>query len=199
MNTAQRKRPAAAPASTARTAVPPFRYQEPFPVGKDSTDYYLLTTDYVSVAHFNGREMLVVKPEGLTAMANAAFRDVAFLLRPEHQRQVAAILADPDASDNDKYVALTFLRNAEVSAKGLLPFCQDTGTAIITGKKGQQVWTGGGDEEALSWGVYKTYTEENLRYSQNVPLTMYDEKNTGCNLPAQVDLYAVAGAEYTFL
>jgi fumarate hydratase class I len=180
-------------------AIPAFTYQPPFPTGKDTTEYYLLTKDYVSVANFNGKEMLMVQPEGLTAMANAAFRDVAFLLRPEHQRQVAAILADPEASENDKYVALTFLRNAEVSAKGLLPFCQDTGTAIIVGKKGQQVWTGGGDEAALSLGVYKTYTEENLRYSQNVPLTMYDEKNTGCNLPAQIDLYAVEGAEYRFL
>ncbi|MDR3133332.1 MAG: fumarate hydratase [Prevotellaceae bacterium] len=178
---------------------PAFKYQPPFPLGKDATGYYLLTKDHVSVAEFEGKEILKVAPEGLTAMANAAFRDVAFLLRPEHQRQVAAILADPEASENDKYVALTFLRNAEVSAKGQLPFCQDTGTAIIVGKKGQQVWTGGGDEEALSLGVYKTYTEENLRYSQNVPLTMYDEKNTGCNLPAQIDLYAVEGAEYKFL
>jgi fumarate hydratase class I len=178
---------------------PAFTYQPPFPTGNDTTEYYLLTKDHVSVTNFNGREMLLVQPEGLTAMAAAAFRDVSFLLRPEHQRQVAAILADPEASENDRYVALTFLRNAEVSAKGLLPFCQDTGTAIIMGKKGQQVWTGGGDEAALSLGVYKTYTEENLRYSQNVPLTMYDEKNTGCNLPAQIDLYAVEGAEYRFL
>ncbi|MDR3184747.1 MAG: fumarate hydratase, partial [Prevotellaceae bacterium] len=180
-------------------ATPAFKYQPPFPTGNDTTEYYLLTKDYVSVANFNGTAMLVVQPEGLTAMANAAFRDVAFLLRPEHQRQVAAILADPAASENDKYVALTFLRNAEVSAKGVLPFCQDTGTAIIVGKKGQQVWTGGGDEAALSLGVYNTYTGENLRYSQNVPLTMYNEKNTGCNLPAQIDLYATEGAEYKFL
>lgn len=180
-------------------ATPPFKYQEPFPMGKDTTEYYLLTKDYVSVSEFEGKEILKVEAEGLTAMANAAFRDVAFLLRPEHQQQVANILSDPEASDNDKYVALTFLRNAEVSAKGKLPFCQDTGTAIIMGKKGQQVWTDGQDEEALSKGVYKTYTEENLRYSQNVPLNMYDEKNTGCNLPAQIDLYAVQGAEYKFL
>lgn len=180
-------------------ATPPFKYQEPFPMGKDTTEYYLLTKDYVSVSEFEGKEILKVEEEGLTALANAAFRDVAFMLRPEHQKQVAKILSDPEASENDKYVALTFLRNAEVSAKGKLPFCQDTGTAIIMGKKGQQVWTDGNDEEALSKGVYKTYTEENLRYSQNVPLNMYDEKNTGCNLPAQIDLYAIQGAEYKFL
>lgn len=180
-------------------ATPPFKYQAPFPTGKDTTEYYLLTKDYVSTSEFEGKEMLKVEAEGLTALANAAFRDVAFLLRPEHQEQVAKILSDPEASENDKFVALTFLRNAEVSAKGQLPFCQDTGTAIIVGKKGQQVWTGGGDEEALSKGVYKTYTEENLRYSQNVPLDMYKEINTGCNLPAQIDLYAVEGEEYKFL
>ena len=180
-------------------ATPPFKYQAPFPTGKDTTEYYLLTKDYVSVSEFEGKEILKVEAEGLTQMANAAFRDVSFLLRPEHQKQVAKILSDPEASENDKYVALTFLRNAEVSAKGKLPFCQDTGTAIIVGKKGQQVWTEGCDEEALSKGVYKTYTEENLRYSQNVPLDMYNEKNTGCNLPAQIDLYAVLGAEYKFL
>ncbi len=180
-------------------ATPPFKYQESFPMGPDTTEYYLLTKDYVSVSEFEGKEILKIDPEGLTAMANAAFRDVSFLLRPEHQQMVSKILDDAQASENDKYVALTFLRNAEVSAKGKLPFCQDTGTAIIMGKKGQQVWTDGNDEEALSKGVYKTYTEENLRYSQNVALDMYNEKNTGCNLPAQIDLYATRGAEYKFL
>src|SRR5574344_1797007 len=180
-------------------ATPPFKYQAPFPTGKDTTEYYLLTKDYVSVSEFEGKEILKVEAEGLTAMANAAFRDVNFLLRRAHNEQVAKILSDPEASENDKYVALTFLRNAEVSAKGKLPFCQDTGTAIIVGKKGQQVWTEGCDEEALSKGVYKTYTEENLRYSQNVALDMYKEINTGCNLPAQIDLYAVEGNEYKFL
>jgi fumarate hydratase class I len=121
------------------------------------------------------------------------------LLRPEHQQQVAKILDDPEASENDKFVALTFLRNAEIAAKGILPFCQDTGTAIIIGKKGQQIWTGGNDEEALSHGVYNTFVNENLRYSQNAPLNMYDEVNTGCNLPAHIDLYAVQGNEYKFL
>lgn len=180
-------------------ATPPFKYQEPFPMGKDTTAYYLLTKEHVSVAEFEGKEILKVEAEGLTQLAKTCFHDVSFYLRPEHQAQVAKILSDPEASDNDKFVALTFLRNAEVSAKGQLPFCQDTGTAIIVGKKGQQVWTGSNDAEALSKGVYETYTEDNLRYSQNVPLDMYTEKNTGCNLPAQIDLYATEGMEYKFL
>ena len=180
-------------------ATPPFKYQNMFPLGQDHTEYYLLTKEGVSTAVFEGKEMLKVESEALTRLANACFRDCAFFLRPEHQKQVAAILEDPEASENDKYVALTMLRNAEVSAKGVLPFCQDTGTATIIAKKGQQVWTGGGDEEALSKGVYKTYTEENLRYSQNAPLDMYTEKNTGCNLPAQIDIQAVDGNEYKFL
>jgi len=177
----------------------PFHYQEPFPMGKDTTEYYLLTKDHVSVSEFEGKEILKVEAEGLTKLSNAAMRDVSFLLRPEHQAQVASILNDPEASENDKYVALTMLRNAEVAAKGVLPFCQDTGTAIIMGKKGQQVFTTGNDDEALSLGVYKTYTEENLRYSQNAPIDMYKEVNTGCNLPAQIDLYATQGMEYKFL
>ncbi len=180
-------------------ATPPFKYQAPFPMGKDDTEYYLLTKEHVSVSEFEGKEILKVEAEGLTKLANAAFRDASFLLRTEHQEQVAKILSDPEASENDKFVALTFLRNSEVSAKGQLPTCQDTGTAIIMGKKGQQVWTDGCDEEALSLGVYKTYTEENLRYSQNVALDMYKEINTGCNLPAQIDLYSVQGNEYKFL
>ena len=180
-------------------ATKPFKYQEPFPLGKDTTEYYLLTKDGVSVETCHGKEVLVVEPEALTHLANTATRDVAFMLRREHNEMVAKILHDPEASENDKYVALTRLRNAEVACKGQLPFCQDTGTAIIVGKKGQQVWTGGSDEEALSLGVYKTYTEENLRYSQNAPLDMYKEVNTGCNLPAQIDLYAVDGMEYKFL
>lgn len=180
-------------------ATPPFKYQEPFPLGPDTTEYYLLTKDYVSVSEFEGQPILKIAKEGLTAMANAAFRDVAFMLRPAHNEQVAKILSDPEASDNDKFVALTFLRNAEVSAKGQLPFCQDTGTAIIHGEKGQHIWTGYCNEEALSLGVYKTYTEENLRYSQNAPLNMYDEVNTKCNLPAQIDIEATEGMEYKFL
>ena len=180
-------------------ANPEFKYQAPFPLGPDDTEYYLLTKDYVSVGDFEGKPILKVAKEGLTMMANQAFRDVSFLLRRSHNLQVAKILNDPEASENDKYVALTFLRNAEVSAKGKLPLCQDTGTAIIHGEKGQQVWTGYCDEEALSLGVYKTYTEENLRYSQNAPLTMYEEVNTKCNLPAQIDIEATEGMEYKFL
>ena len=176
-----------------------FKYAPMFQLGPDTTEYYRLTDKFVSEGEFEGKKILKIEAEGLTEMANAAFRDVNFLLRPAHNEQVAKILSDPQASSNDKYVALRFLRNAEVSAKGKLPFCQDTGTAIIHGEKGQQVWTGFDDAEALSKGVYKTYTEENLRYSQNAPLTMYKEVNTKCNLPAQIDLEASEGAEYRFL
>lgn len=177
----------------------PFYYQNPFPLDHDDTEYYLLTKDHVSVAEFAGQEILKVAPEALTLLAQQAFHDAAFMLRPSHQKQVAAILHDPDASENDKYVALQFLRNSEIAAKGVLPTCQDTGTAIIMGKKGQRVWTGGGDDAALSQGVYNTYTEDNLRYSQNAALDMYKEVNTGTNLPAQIDLYSVDGDEYKFL
>jgi fumarate hydratase, class I len=180
-------------------STPEFNYQEPFPIGKDESEYYLLTKDHVSVAEFEGKTILKVEPEGLTKIANAAFRDTSFMLRTSHLKQVAAILKDPDASDNDKFVAVTLLRNAEVSVKGKLPFCQDTGTATVVAKKGQQVWTGGGDEEALSLGVYKTYTEESLRYSQTIPLDMYKEQNSKTNLPAQIDIHATSGDEYKFL
>lgn len=180
-------------------ATPDFFYQDPFPIGKDESEYYLLTKDHVSVVDFEGKKVLKVDPEGLTKLANAAFRDTSFMLRTAHLEQVASILKDPEASDNDKYVALTMMRNAEVSVKGKLPFCQDTGTATIVAKKGQQVWTGGGDEEALSLGVYKTYTEENLRYSQTIPLDMYTEQNSKTNLPAQIDIHATDGDEYKFL
>ncbi|MDU1107210.1 MAG: class I fumarate hydratase FumA [Enterobacter sp.] len=177
----------------------PFFYQYPFPLAHDDTEYYLLTKEHVSVAEFEGQEVLKVEPEALTLLAQQAFHDAAFMLRPSHQKQVAAILNDPEASQNDKYVALQFLRNSEIAAKGVLPTCQDTGTAIIMGKKGQRVWTGGGDEAALSQGVYNTYIEDNLRYSQNAALDMYKEVNTGTNLPAQIDLYSVDGDEYKFL
>lgn len=176
-----------------------FKYAPMFQLGSDETEYYLLTRDYVSVGEFEGRPVLKVSAEGLTAMANAAFRDVSFMLRRSHNLQVARVLDDEEASENDKYVALTFLRNAEVACKGVLPFCQDTGTAIIHGEKGQQVWTGYCDEEALARGVFKTYTEENLRYSQNAPLSMFEEVNTRCNLPAQIDIEATEGCEYRFL
>ncbi|MBQ0123870.1 MAG: fumarate hydratase [Bacteroidales bacterium] len=178
-----------------------FKYAPMFQLGEDKTEYYKIpgSEKYVSTGDFEGKPMLKVAAEGLTVMANTAFRDVSFMLRPAHNAQVAKVLSDPQASENDKYVALTMLRNAEVACKGKLPFCQDTGTAIIHGEKGQQVWTGFCDEEALSKGVFKTYTEENLRYSQNAPLTMYDEVNTKCNLPAQIDIEATEGMEYRFL
>ncbi len=180
-------------------ATPVFSYQNPFPLGKDKTEYELLTKEFVSEVEFEGQKVVKVAPEGLTLLANTAMRNVAFMLRPAHQQQVAKILTDPEASENDKYVALTMLRNAEIAAKGILPFCQDTGTATIFAKKGQQVWTGGNDEASLSKGVYKTYTEENLRYSQTIPLDMYKEINSGCNLPAQIDIMSIDGAEYKFL
>ena len=156
-----------------------FKYEPMFQLGEDKTEYYKVpgSEQYVSTSEFEGHKILKVSPEALTLMSNT----------------------DPEASANDKYVALTFLRNAEIACKGKLPFCQDTGTAIVHGEKGQQVWTGFCDEEALSLGVYKTYTEENLRYSQNAPLDMYNEVNTKCNLPAQIDIEACEGDEYRFL
>ena len=176
-----------------------FYYQSPFPLGPDTTEYECLTTDHVSVAEFDGQPMLRIAPEGLTLLAAEAVRAINFMLRPAHLAQVAAILDDPEASPNDRMVALMMLKNAEIAAHGILPFCQDTGTATIVGKKGQQVWTGCDDAECLSRGVYQTYTRENLRYSQTAPLTMYDEVNTGTNLPAQIDLYATGGDTYQFL
>ncbi len=170
-----------------------------FPLGKDTTEYYHLTSDYVKVENWGGHEFLVIDPEALTVLARQCTHDNAFMLRREHNAMVASILSDPDASENDKFVALTMLRNAEVAAKGQLPFCQDTGTAVIHGEKGQFVFTGCDDAEYLSKGVYLTYTEDNLRYSQNAPLNMYDEVNTGCNLPAQIDIHAGEDDEYHFL
>lgn len=178
---------------------PDFKYAPMFQMGKDDTEYYLLTNEGVSVGEFEGKPMLKVTPEALTMLTQQAIHNVSFMLRRTHNEQVAKILTDPEASDNDKYVALSFLRNAEVASKGKLPFCQDTGTAIVHGEKGQQVWTGFCDEEAISRGVYNTYTQDNLRYSQNAPLNMYDEVNTRCNLPAQIDLEATEGMEYKFL
>ncbi|WP_224653024.1 class I fumarate hydratase FumA [Pectobacterium versatile] len=177
----------------------PFYYQDPFPLSKDDTEYRLLSSDFVSVAQFEGQDILKIEPAALTLLAQQAFHDASFMLRPAHQQQVADILHDPEASENDKYVALQFLRNSEISAKGILPTCQDTGTAIIVGKKGQNVWTGGNDAEALSKGVYNTFIEDNLRYSQNAALDMYKEVNTGTNLPAQIDLYSTEGEDYKFL
>jgi fumarate hydratase class I len=176
-----------------------FEYQDPFPLVADDTTYRLLTKDHVTTSAFEGQEVVKVDPAGLTLLAREAMRDVSFFLRTKHLEQVAAILDDPESSPNDRGVAMAMLRNAEVSAEGVLPFCQDTGTATIYAKKGQRVWTGGGDAEHLSRGVYETYTQENLRYSQTLPLTLYEEQNSGTNLPAQIDLYATDGEVYELL
>ncbi len=180
-------------------AIPDFIYQDPMPLGEDKTDYYLLTKEYVKSSEFNGNFVLIVESEGLKQLAARAMRDTSFMLRTGHIKQIADIIHDKESSENDKYVAVTMLKNAEISAKGQLPFCQDTGTATVFAKKGQQVWTNGDDYESLSRGIYKTYTEEYLRYSQVIPLDMYKEKNSGTNLPAQIDIIACNGDEYNFL
>jgi fumarate hydratase class I len=180
-------------------ALPPFVYQDPFPLSGDETEYRLLSKEGISTTSLDGKEILKVAPEALAFLAQQAFHDCSFTLRPKHLKQVAAILEDPAASANDRYVALTLLKNAEIAAQGILPFCQDTGTATIIGKKGQQVWTDANDAEWLSRGVYECYTKENLRYSQTAPLDLWRETNTGTNLPAQIDLYATQGMKYEFL
>ncbi|MBK1881637.1 fumarate hydratase [Luteolibacter pohnpeiensis] len=176
-----------------------FFYQDPFPLGPDTTEYELLTTDHVSASEFEGQPVLKIKPEALSFLAAEAIKAINFTLRPSHLAQVAAILDDPEATENDRMVALMLLKNAEIAAKGILPACQDTGTATVIGKKGQQVWTGCDDAELLSQGIHQTYTQENLRYSQTAPLNMFDEVNTKTNLPAQIDLYATEGDAYKFL
>jgi fumarate hydratase class I len=178
---------------------PAFVYQDPLPLGADDTAYRFLTKEGVSISTFDGRDILKVAPEALAYLAQQAFHDCSFYLRPKHLAQVAAILDDPGASVNDRYVALTLLKNAEIAAGGILPMCQDTGTATIVAKKGQQVWTGANDAEWLSRGVYDAFTKENLRYSQVAPLDLWKEVNTGTNLPAQIDLYATEGQKYEFL
>ncbi len=180
-------------------ATPPFFYQEPFPLGSDETEYRLLSKEGISTTTFEGREILKIEPEALAYLTQQAFHDTSFYLRTKHLQQVAAILDDPEASENDRYVALTMLRNAEVSAEGILPFCQDTGTASVVAKKGQQVWTGANDAEWISKGVYECYTKENLRYSQTAALDMWKEVNTGTNLPAQIDIFATDSSKYEFL
>jgi fumarate hydratase class I len=174
-------------------------FQDPYPLGPDKTEYRLLSKEYVSVTSFEGKDVLKVDPEGLTVLANQAMRDVSFLLRRDHLEQVAAIVADKEASPNDRGVAIALLRNADVASKFELPFCQDTGTATVIGRKGQQVWTGVNDEEYITKGIFKTYTEENLRYSQTTALNMYDEVNSGNNMPPQIDISAVDGMLYKFL
>ena len=176
-----------------------FSYREPFELGDDATPYRKLTADFVSTTKFDGKDILRVAPEALTLLAAEAFRDISHLLRPGHLRQMRRILDDPEASANDKFVVHDLLKNACISAGGVLPMCQDTGTAIVMGKKGEQVWTGANDAEALAKGVHKTFTERNLRYSQVAPLTMFDEVNSGDNLPAQIDLYSTDGDAYDFL
>jgi fumarate hydratase class I len=176
-----------------------FTYQKPFPIKKDTTTYRLLTKDYVSTIECDGRKILKVAPEGLELLAKEAFADVSFYLRASHLEKLTKILKDPEATDNDRFVAHTMLLNQVVSAEGELPTCQDTGTAIVLGKKGEDVYTGVNDAEFLSKGIYETYQERNLRYSQVVPLTMFDEKNTGTNLPAQIDIYSETGNSYEFL
>ena len=178
---------------------PPFFYQELLSLGADDTEYRLLSKEGLSTANFEGREILKIAPETLAYLAREAFHDTNFFLRTQHLEQVAAILQDPEASNNDRYVAHTLLKNAEIAARGILPMCQDTGTCAIFAKKGQQVWTDANDAEFLSKGVYEAYTKENLRYSQVAPLDFFKEVNTGTNLPAQIDLHASEGAKYEFL
>jgi fumarate hydratase class I len=176
-----------------------FLFQEMFPHGEDPTPYRRIDGDFVSRESFRGEPMLIIAAEGLTRLASTAVRDVSHLFRPGHLAQLRTILGDPEASPNDRFVALNMLKNANIAAGMVLPSCQDTGTAIVIGKKGQRVWTGGDDESALARGIYDTYTLTNLRYSQLAPLTMYEEVNTGTNLPAQIELYATGGDEYHFL
>ena len=174
-------------------------YSEMFPLADDPTPYRKISDDFVSAAPFAGGEMLTVDPQALTLLTETAFHDISHYLRPGHLRQLANIIADPEASNNDRFVAIEFLKNANVAAGGVLPMCQDTGTAIVMGKKGERVFTGADDERAISMGVAETYLKHNLRYSQMAPLDMFNEKNTGTNLPAQVEIYATPGDAYKFL
>jgi len=176
-----------------------FRFQEMFPVAEDRTAYRQLTDAHVSAGSFDGAGILKVASEGLTLLAQQAFTDVAHLYRPSHLKLLVGIFEDPESSANDRYVALELLKNAVIAAEMVFPMCQDTGTAVVIGKKGQRVFSGERDEEALARGIFNAYTQGNLRYSQNAPLTMYEEVNTKCNLPAQIELYAVGGDEYRFL
>src|ERR1035437_10023169 len=176
-----------------------FIYGKPFQIEKDSTTYRQLTRDYVEVVKERGRSILKVDPKGLALLAKEAVSDISFFLRTSHLRKLRAILDDPEATDNDRFVAYILLRNAVVSSSEDLPGCQDTGTAIVIGKKGENVYTGGRDAESLSKGIYETFKNKNLRYSQIVPFSMFEEKNTGTNLPAQIDIYSTEGSTYEFL
>src|SRR3989440_981257 len=186
-------------ADSSRPTLPAFSYSDLLPLGEDTTPYRLVTSEGVSTFEAAGRTFLKVEPEALRALAAEAMHDISHYLRPAHLAQLRRIIDDPEASPNDRFVALDLLKNANIAAAGVLPMCQDTGTAIVMGKRGQNVLTSGGDEEALSRGVYDAYTELNLRYSQMAPLTMWEEKNTGSNLPAQIELYATDGGAYKFL
>jgi fumarate hydratase class I len=179
--------------------MPGFIYEKPFQIEKDTTNYRLLTKDYVSVIEAEGRKILKVDPRGLELLAKTAVADLSFFLRTSHTEKLANILKDPEATDNDRFVAYVMLRNSVISAKGDLPWCQDTGTAIVIAKKGEQVWTGVNDALHLSKGIYETYQEKNLRYSQVVPYSMFEEKNSCTNMPAQIDIYSVEGNAYEFL
>jgi fumarate hydratase, class I len=179
--------------------MPEFRYADLLPLGEDATEYRQLTSEGIATRSAFGRDFLEVEPAVLTLLTETAMRDIAHLLRPGHLRQLRSILDDPEASGNDRFVARDLLQNACIAAGGVLPMCQDTGTAIVMGKRGQQVLTDGHDEEHIARGVYDAYTKLNLRYSQLAPLTMWEEKNTGSNLPAQIELYAADGDAYKFL
>ena len=176
-----------------------FEYQEMFPLGSDETPYRKITDEFVEVAEFDGEQVLKVDAEALTLLTAEAFRDINHLLRPGHLQQLRNILDDPEASDNDRFVAYDLLKNANIAAGGVLPMCQDTGTAIVMGKKGEGVWTGGSDEAAIARGVHRTYTETHLRYSQLSPVAAFEESNTKTNLPAQIEIYSEPGAAYKFL
>ena len=176
-----------------------FKYQPMYPIGLDDTQYQLLTTDYVGVDTFEGKEIVTVAPEGLEFLAEKAVRTVSFMTRPSHLHLLSKIIEDPESSENDRFVAFAMMNNAFISSEGEFPLSQDTGTAIIIGKKGQKVWTDFSDETALSKGIFNAYRKYNLRYSINAPLTMYEEKNTGCNLPAQIDIQCTQGSEYSLI
>src|SRR5499427_3880396 len=176
--------------------MPDFAFQDILPLGKDETPYRLLTKDHVSTFDAAGRTFVQVEPEALTLLTREAMRDIAHLLRPGHLAQLRAILDDPESSPNDRFVALELLKNACIAAGGVLPSCQDTGTALVKGKKGELVLTGGGDRAAIARGIFRTYADANLRYSQLAPLTTFDEKNTGTNLPAEIEIEAVDGDAY---
>ena len=176
-----------------------FFYQDPYPILADSTTYRKISSDFVRVERLGDREIISIDPKGLELLAQEALSDVSFYLRASHLEKLRAILDDPEATDNDRFVAYNLLQNATVAAEGQLPSCQDTGTAIVIGKKGENVYTGVNDAEYLSKGIFNTYQEKNLRFSQVVPLSMFEEKNSGSNLPAQIDLYATSGSKYEFL